>query len=94
MRRGSLGIWSYPTAGVADAYVGVPEGVEGLAAAFGVKIVGDSMMPEYAEGELIVVGPGDARDGDDCVVRLGPAENFATTFKRIFYVKDESGGGR
>jgi phage repressor protein C with HTH and peptisase S24 domain len=87
---GEFGDLSYP-AGVADAYVGVPEGAEGLGAAFGVKITGDSMMPEYGEGELIVVGPGDPKDGDDCVVRLGPGENFATTFKRVFFVKGKDG---
>ena len=86
----------YPR-GVADQYVPVPDLPEApVKSAFGVKVIGDSMTPEYAEGEILIVGPagdGDAavQDGDDCVVRLGEAENFATTFKRIYFVRDTKG---
>jgi repressor LexA len=85
------GDMNYP-AGVADEYVPAPD-LPGapVKSAFALKVSGDSMMPEYGEGEIIIVGPGDAADGDDCVVRLGEGENFATTFKRVFFVRDEGG---
>ena len=82
---------SYPT-GVADQYIHLPDLPDAPAAtAFALRILGDSMAPDYREGEVIVVGPGDPRDGDDCVVRLGESENFATTFQRIFFVRDDKG---
>ncbi len=40
---------------------------------------------------MIIVGPGEAAEGDDCVVRLGEGENFATTFKRVFFERDAEG---
>jgi repressor LexA len=81
----------YP-AGVAEEYVPAPE-VAGapVKSAFALRVTGDSMMPEYAEGEIVIVGPGEARDGDDCVVRLGRGANFATTFKRVFFVREGEG---
>ena len=60
-------------------------------ALFAVRVTGDSMMPEYREGDILLVGPGEARDGDDCVVRTGELEDFATTFKRVFFLKDAGG---
>ena len=93
-KAGEFGDLSYP-AGVADAYVAAPDLPETpTGALFAVRVVGDSMLPEYHEGEILVVGPareGELRDGDDCVVRLGELENFATTFKRVFYIKDAAG---
>ncbi len=90
-KAGEFGDLSYP-AGVADAYVSAPDLPEAPAGAlFAVRVVGDSMLPEYREGDILVVGPGEARDGDDCVVRVGELENFATTFKRVFFVKDAAG---
>jgi len=84
----------YP-AGIADQYVPAPDLPETpLAAAFAVRIRGDSMSPEYREGEIIIVGPAPAdgpKDGDDCVVRLGELEEFATTFKRIAFERDAEG---
>jgi transcriptional regulator with XRE-family HTH domain len=92
----------YP-AGVADRYVPMPD-LPGapVASAFALRVIGDSMMPEYREGEIVVVGPageetatteirGPVKDGEDCVVRLGEAENFATTFKRIFFTRNDAG---
>ena len=87
-----FGDLSYP-AGVADAYVplrpDLPEALP-VGSAFAVRVIGDSMMPEYREGEILIVGPGggEAKDGDDCVVRLGELEQFATTFKRVFFVEE------
>lgn len=87
-KAGEFGDLSYP-AGVADAYVAAPDLPDAPAGAlFAVKVTGDSMMPEYREGDVIIVGPGEARDGDDCVVRLSGDENFATTFKRIFFERE------
>ncbi len=64
-------------------------------AAFALRIRGDSMLPEYAEGDMVIVGPGEAKDGDDCVVRLGRGDDFATTFKRVFFVRAaDPGEGR
>jgi transcriptional regulator with XRE-family HTH domain/SOS-response transcriptional repressor LexA len=81
----------YP-AGIADQYVPAPDLPDApAAAAFALRVVGDSMTPVYREGEILIVGPGAAKDGDDCVVRLGELEHFATTFKRIFFVREEEG---
>ena len=93
---------SYP-AGVADDYVAAPDLPETpVAAAFALRVVGDSMMPDYREGEILIVGPagaggsaagaatgaGEPQDGQDCVVRLGENENFATTFKRVYFERE------
>jgi SOS-response transcriptional repressor LexA len=79
---------NYP-AGVADDYVPAPDLPDApIKSAFALRISGDSMAPDYTEGEIIIVGPGDAADGDDCVVRLAETENFATTFKRVFFERD------
>jgi phage repressor protein C with HTH and peptisase S24 domain len=56
-----------------------------------VRVTGDSMLPEYREGDILIVGPGQPKDGDDCVVRTGDTENFATTFKRVFFMKSAEG---
>ena len=57
---------------------------EGL---FAVRVFGDSMEPMYQAGDIVVLSPTETpRDGDDCLVRLDAAENFATTFKRIYFL--------
>ncbi|MGN6368194.1 MAG: helix-turn-helix domain-containing protein [Phycisphaerae bacterium] len=79
---------NYP-AGIADDYIPVPDlPTAPVKSAFALRISGDSMAPDYTEGEIIIVGPGDATDGDDCVVRLAESENFATTFKRLFFERN------
>jgi SOS-response transcriptional repressor LexA len=84
---------SYP-AGVADAYVPAPDLPDpALAAAFALRVSGDSMAPAYQEGDLLIVGPATPRDGEDCVVRLDDLEGFATTFKRVYFVRDGGGDG-
>ncbi len=91
-KASEYGDLDYP-AGVADAYVLVPDlpGVS-VKSAFAVRVVGDSMEPEYVEGDILIVGPGAARDGDDCVVRLGEGDgDFATTFKRVYFVAGAGG---
>lgn len=49
--------------------------------AFCLKVIGDSMFPEYREGEIILVEPRiDPAHGDDVVVRTPDGK---TTFKRL-----------
>jgi repressor LexA len=71
----------YP-ARVADEYVRCP-GL-GDPDAFAARVVGDSMSPEYREGDIVVFSPArDIDDGCDCFVRLAP--DSETTFKRIYF---------
>lgn len=71
----------YP-ARVADSYVRSPDIRD--PDAFACRVVGDSMTPDYREGDIVVFSP--ARpvvSGSDCFVRLEP--NHETTFKRVFF---------
>lgn len=71
----------YPP-GVADEYIRCPDIHDPQA--FAARVVGDSMEPQYGEGDIVVFSPkAVAKNGDDCFVRFaGPEEG--TTFKRIF----------
>jgi SOS-response transcriptional repressor LexA len=71
----------YPV-GFADDYVRCPDIHDPNA--FAVRVVGDSMEPKFAEGDVVIFSPkADVHNGDDCFVRLtGPHE---TTFKRAFF---------
>lgn len=70
----------YPS-GVADEYVRCPELHD--AQAFGAYVSGDSMEPEYHDGDVVVFSPNLAvHDGNDCFVRF--AEDGGTTFKRFY----------
>lgn len=67
---------------VADDYVSVPEVHD--PDAFAARVVGDSMAPEYREGDIVVFSPErEARSGDDCFVRF--ERDAETTFKRVFF---------
>jgi len=71
----------YPAA-VADDYLACPD--LGDPDAFAARVIGDSMEPQYREGDVIVFSPAAATlDGSDCFVRL--ARDQQTTFKRIFF---------
>ncbi len=71
----------YP-ARTADEYVNCPELVD--PDAFAARVVGDSMLPDYREGDVVVFSPAaDVTDGCDCFVRLEPLHE--TTFKRVFF---------
>ncbi|MBX3353465.1 MAG: helix-turn-helix domain-containing protein [Phycisphaeraceae bacterium] len=71
----------YP-ARVADEYVAVPEVMD--PDAFAARVVGDSMLPDYREGDIVVFSPErTAVDADDCFVRLEP--DAETTFKRVYF---------
>jgi len=53
---------------------------------FGLKIKGDSMYPEYLNGDIIILEQiNDCNSGDDCVVMVNGNDG---TFKRIFKYKD------
>lgn len=77
----------YP-ARVADEYVRCPDIDD--PDAFAARVVGDSMMPDYREGDVIVFSPGKpVKSGSDCFVRL--ERDAETTFKRVYFEKSESG---
>ncbi|ARN55864.1 helix-turn-helix domain-containing protein [Sedimentisphaera salicampi] len=81
-----FGDLSYP-AGFADEYINCP----GLndPNAFAVRVVGDSMKPDYCEGDIVVFSPSRAvNNGDDCFVRF--KDPFEATFKRVYYENDGS----
>ncbi|MEM9251264.1 MAG: LexA family transcriptional regulator [Planctomycetota bacterium] len=74
----------YP-ARIADAYVDAP-GVDDPDA-FAATVVGDSMLPDYREGDVIIFSPlADVTDGCDCFARLEP--DHESTFKRVFFEDD------
>ncbi len=71
----------YPAA-VADDYLPCPDLGDGDA--FAARVIGDSMEPQYHEGDVIVFSPAAATpDGSDCFVRL--ERDHETTFKRVFF---------
>ncbi len=71
----------YPV-GVADDYVRCPDLNDPNA--FAVRVVGDSMEPNFREGDIVVFSPAAAvKNGDDCFVRF--ASPHETTFKRVFF---------
>ncbi|MBI1335862.1 MAG: helix-turn-helix domain-containing protein [Phycisphaera sp.] len=75
----------YP-AQVADEYVSCPD--LGDPTAFAARVVGDSMMPDYREGDVVIFSPqAKVADGNDCFIRLEP--HHETTFKRVYF----EGGG-
>ncbi len=71
----------YP-ARIADEYVRCPDLSD--PDAFGARVVGDSMSPDYREGDIVIFSPArDASEGKDCFCRLEP--DHTSTFKRVFY---------
>ncbi len=77
---------SYPR-GVADEYISCPDLSD--RDAFGTRVHGDSMMPKYRPGEVVVFSPAAAvRSGDDCFVRFADGH---TTFKLVYLETDERG---
>lgn len=79
----------YP-AQVADAYLDAPADLTD-AQAFAARVVGDSMEPEYHEGDTVVFSPdAPTPNGADCFVRLEPDHD--TTFKRVFFEEGEEDG--
>lgn len=71
----------YP-ARVADTYVSCPDVSDPQA--FAATVVGESMHPQYVEGDIVIFSPAaKVTDGCDCFVRLEP--DHQSTFKRIFF---------
>jgi repressor LexA len=74
----------YP-ASIADEYIACPDVTD--PDAFAARVVGDSMAPQYGEGEIVVFSPAlPTPSGSDCFVRLDPDNE--TTFKRVYYEDD------
>ena len=70
---------------MADEYVLCPDITD--PDAFAARVVGDSMAPDYAEGEIVVFSPAlPTSSGSDCFVRL--LRDNETTFKRIYIEED------
>jgi SOS-response transcriptional repressor LexA len=74
----------YP-ASVADEYIACPDVSDPQA--FAARVVGDSMEPDYREGDIVVFSPMlDTPGGSDCFVRL--ERDNETTFKRVYFEED------
>jgi len=74
----------YPRS-IADDYVSCPDISD--PDAFAARVVGDSMAPDYREGEIVVFSPAlPTPDGCDCFVRL--ERDNETTFKRVHFEDD------
>lgn len=77
----------YP-ARVADEYLRVPDIDD--ADAFGARVIGNSMEPDYREGDVVVFSPkATVHSGSDCFVRLEP--DHESTFKRVYFEQDDQG---
>jgi repressor LexA len=58
--------------------------------AFAARVVGDSMSPQYVEGDIVVFSPArPIRSGMDCFARLEPDND--TTFKRVYFQTTDDG---
>ncbi|MCA9277706.1 MAG: helix-turn-helix domain-containing protein [Phycisphaeraceae bacterium] len=77
----------YP-ARIADEYVRVTD--IGDPDAFACRVVGDSMEPEYRQGDIVVFSPmAMIVNGTDCFARLEP--DHESTFKRVYFETDANG---
>lgn len=77
----------YP-ARAADEYVRTPDIDD--PDAFAARVVGDSMQPEYREGDIVVFSPArELSSGMDCFARIEP--DHETTFKRVYFEKGADG---
>jgi len=75
---------SYPR-GIADEYISCPDVDD--KDAFAARVFGDSMIPKYREGDIVIFSPSlSPRTGDDCFVRM---DDGLTTFKRVFFESDD-----
>ncbi len=77
----------YP-ARVADEYIRTPDLSD--PDAFAARVVGDSMHPNYLEGDIVVFSPAKAiESGADCFVRF--ERDAQSTFKRVYFETNEVG---
>lgn len=73
---------------VADEYVRAPDVHD--PDAFAARVVGDSMEPDYREGDVVVFSPQrPLENGCDCFARLEPDDE--STFKRVYFEEGEAG---
>lgn len=73
---------------IADEYIRTPDLHD--PDAFAARVVGDSMAPDYREGDIVVFSPArEIGDGADCFVRFEP--DHESTFKRVYFQRDERG---
>ena len=80
----------YP-ARFADEYVRAPDLDD--PDAFAARVVGDSMLPEYREGDIVIFSPlKPVKSGMDCFVRL--ERDHESTFKRVFFQEKREARGR
>ncbi|MFM9997045.1 MAG: helix-turn-helix domain-containing protein [Phycisphaerales bacterium] len=76
----------YP-ARVADEYVRCPDLDD--PDAFAARVVGDSMLPDYREGDIVVFSPArPVASGMDCFIRTEP--DHESTFKRVYFEGEET----
>jgi transcriptional regulator with XRE-family HTH domain len=77
---------SYPPR-VAEEFVSCPD-VEDRDA-FAARVQGDSMMPRYGDGDIVIFSPAlPRRSGDDCFVCFSDGQ---TTFDRVFFEPADGG---
>lgn len=77
----------YP-ARVADEYIRTPDLND--PDAFAARVVGDSMQPNYQEGDIVVFSPAKpVESGADCFVRF--EHDSESTFKRVYFDQGEGG---
>jgi len=75
----------YPV-GVADDYVRCPDLHDPNA--FAVRVVGDSMEPNFKQGDIVVFSPAaQVNNGDDCFIRFSSPHE--TMFKRVFFEQND-----
>ncbi|MEO1236059.1 MAG: LexA family transcriptional regulator [Planctomycetota bacterium] len=73
----------------ADQYLDVPDPAAAHGDSFATVIAGDSMLPTYRPGDIVVCSASaKPEDGSDCFVRLEP--DHESTFKRVYF--DETAG--
>jgi repressor LexA len=74
---------------IADEYVRSPDIAD--PEAFACRVVGDSMAPDYREGDIVVFSPAKpVKSGADCFARIEP--DHESTFKRAYFETDPERG--
>ena len=72
----------------ADEYVRCPDLTD--PDAFAARVVGDSMLPDYREGDIVVFSPArPVSSGMDCFARIEP--DHESTFKRAYFESGAEG---
>jgi SOS-response transcriptional repressor LexA len=77
---------AYPNSGLGYAYIDPPPGISG-ANLFAFVIFGDSMEPDYPDGDYAIcrpASPNEIIDGSPVFVRFGAAREHGCTFKKCY----------